>query len=384
MRHRNLCSSSWFVFAALLLAMLSACKRPEAAQLQPRNEWDQAATQAGDKGAHAVQEARKAEYREGFRNGAAMVRAALEVGQRPYLLRLGSGPAVVRPLGALPPGFEIEEAPLACELDPDTGLEIRTVQGDQSMPFARGQVEGFAWALERERARLARPLARPTLPRAWEPWPETSPSLRLSAEGSTGMAQRIPGGLLWQSQRLGFPILRRWRMWSESNAIRAASLGADCLWVETAHGELAALDLETGVIRDVQPLSARKTQRTSQELRQLANTEETELRVYRQDLQKRAERGEVKAMLALAHSFRTSLVPRDAESATTWYRKAAEAGDPEAMLQMAIRCMEEGSPLHDLKAARAYIEKAAKAGSAEAQTFLELLARSEEQGKNLP
>jgi len=377
MSERNLRSSACLGFTALLLASLAACKRPESAPLQPRAEWEQAATQASDMGARSLQETRQVDYREGFRNGAAMVRAALEVGQRPYLLRLGTGPANVRPLGALPPGFEIEEAPLASELDPETGLEIRFVQGDLSMAFTRGQIEGFAWALERDRARLIKPRPRPALPRNWETWKENAPSQRLSAEGGTALLQRIPGGLLWQTQRLGFPILRRWRMWSDQNVIRAAALGPDCLWVETVRGELAAVDLETGVIREVLPASARNTLPTGQELRQQAKREEAEQHSYRQDLLKRAEAGDGKAMLALAHNYRASLLPRDADLALLWYQKAAEAGEPEAMLQVAMRLLEEGSPLRDLKAARALIEKAAKAGNAEAQTYLELLARSE-------
>ena len=137
------------------------------------------------------------------------------------------------------------------------------------------------------------------------------------------MVQRIPGGLLWQTQFQGFPILRRWRMWSDRDGVRAAALGSDCLWVETARGELAALDLESGVIREVLPASARTAHLSPQESRQLARRDDLELRDFREKLQKRAEAGDAKAMLALAHNYRASLVQGDAQRAQVAQRSGS-------------------------------------------------------------
>lgn len=362
----------WLGVALLILCFpLGGCRKPVAAP--PVTSWDQRAQQAAEAVVTPFVDVRLREYREGFCNGAQMVRTALETGRSPFLLHLSEESAPLMPLGALPAGFTPEGLPLTPEIDAATGLERHAVLGNAQTPFPRGQVEGFAWALSHHGSALLRPLPRPQLPLHWESWSKPEEALRLSGPGSEAQVHWRPGQLLWQAQHRGFPIQRGWRYLPFFEAPRTLALGEDCLWLETQAGQLAAISLKDGRVRDLRSLPEREALR-AQARRQQVKDAALEREGYQKDLQKRAEAGDGKAMLALGHLNRGEGKP---EAAQRWYRKAAEAGEPDGMIRMAIPLMDASARHQDRAEARRWIEKAAKAGSPEAQTYLELLDRQE-------
>lgn len=75
--------------------------------------------------------------------------------------------------------------------------------------------------------------------------------------------------------------------------------------------------------------------------------------------------------MSLASSIDTARASQSAvEEAFNWYRKAADKGNMEAQVIVGKRLME--TP-YEKKSARQYLEKAAKQGSAEAQSLLDSL-----------
>lgn len=362
----------WLGVAVLILCYpLGGCRKP--AVTPQLTDWDQGAQQAAEAVVTPFVDVRLREYREGFCNGAQMVHTALETGRSPFLIHLSEESAPLMPMGALPADFVPESLPLAPEIDAATGLERRAVLGHAETPFPRGQAEGFAWALKHHGSALLRPLPRPQLPLHWEAWPKPEEALRVSGPGSEAQVHWRPGQLLWQAQHRGFPIQRGWRYLPFFEALRAVALGEDCLWLETQAGQLAALNLKDGRVRDLRTLSEREALR-AQARRQQTKDAALEREGYQKDLQKRAEAGDSKAMLALGHLKRSEGKP---EAAQQWYRKAAEAGEPDGMIRMAIPLMDASARPQDRAEARRWIEKAARAGSSEAQTYLELLDRQE-------
>jgi hypothetical protein len=69
--------------------------------------------------------------------------------------------------------------------------------------------------------------------------------------------------------------------------------------------------------------------------------------------------------------------PKDLAKAAEWYRKAAEAGDPQAMVNLALMCQEgEGIP-KDPEQAVLWLKKAADLGHPQAREELNRLNRTE-------
>jgi hypothetical protein len=83
-----------------------------------------------------------------------------------------------------------------------------------------------------------------------------------------------------------------------------------------------------------------------------------------------AEAGHVPSQRALAHCMREGIGgPVDLVDASRWERRAAEAGDAVALVNLAAAANAGGDPV----AARAYLERAARAGLPEAAWRLSLM-----------
>lgn len=89
-------------------------------------------------------------------------------------------------------------------------------------------------------------------------------------------------------------------------------------------------------------------------------------------LRRTAEAGDPNAMLELARSCELGMHPllgdqRDGQAALAWYHRAAAAGNAEAMYELALRLSDGRAPL-DRDAARAWFARAVAAGCARAAT----------------
>ena len=122
--------------ALLLLTLVAACRPPADEARQQAGHWP---------------EPQRAEFLDGYRQGAAMVDTALGAGRAPWLLRAGSGSEASA--GPLPPGMVQTEAPPRPEQDPATGWPIHYLP--MASPVAHGQLAGFDQALPEQVAHLA-------------------------------------------------------------------------------------------------------------------------------------------------------------------------------------------------------------------------------------
>lgn len=294
-----------------------------------------------------------ADYRDGFRLGGRMVAAALHEGRRPYLPVL-DGPGAGRPSGPLPPGMEVV-AEVAVEVDPATGLELRTVGVGGSRDWARGQADGFRWALAAVGDSLRHPVpvpVPPAEPGAWSPLPGGGPVAL--AGGSERVEVWWREGLLgWRGHASGFAPIPRWRRWEPGLAPTRVAAGDGVLWVE-AGGQRVAVDLDLAAVRAVVPGGAPAPAGDPMAEDQKARAEAAA--AARPALLAKAQAGDAAAMVELGQDA------EDSVEEGAWYRKAAEAGSAEGMYLLAVRCYQGRGVPEDRAAARTWFQRAAKAG----------------------
>lgn len=335
---------------------------------------------AAAQGAKQIQDPTEREaYIEGFRNGASMVDAALRMAHKPYFLTSSDTSALQAPTGPLPPGAKPVERPPEREVDLATGLPLRVVYYPRSFPTNRGQIEGFQWALATQTRALteanlivASPI--PPLPDTWSPWPEGKEDV--VDEVNHRHVFWSPGILAWEFNDKGFPVQRVWRHAPDWLHPKAVAFQGNVLWVKTERMGAVALDLTSGLIRNVQalptaqpvpppPVLPREVNQAPQQradvtappredrvnrLRREASAGVAEsmyqlakaLDVNFQDPDGRcprfmwtleaARRGHVKAMMDVAGFYYSGIgVPKDLKEAQVWSDRAAGSGNPDAV-----------------------------------------------------
>lgn len=332
--------------AACLLLLACACARPKAWPEQVRAALPPA---HGDP-----------DFEAGFRNGAGMVHEALKSGIRPFRPVVDRPAPPPRLLGPAPEGLEAP-GPLA-DLDLDTGLLVVSVAGGGA--FARGQVQGFDWALGAVGQGLVRPMARPVPPPDWSPWAE---QLTLAA-GSRSLDLRwAPGLLAWSLAEAGFPPRRGWRPWSDPAPPAWAAFAGDVLWAETRGGQALSIDLASGGILEVRRGTAHASP-GGYEAARAATEREFRSAAFQDELaglRSRAAASGIPELLAVARRLGGMGEAAQAE-ACAWFRKAAERGDAMAMLEMGVRLHHGTGVPADRAASRLWLDRAVAAGLPEA------------------
>jgi hypothetical protein len=369
---------SW---AALLLLVLSACQRPVVVP-DAGERWIQALENRSREAARVRSPAEQAEYREGFLNGARMVRQAQDRGQRPFAPVLGAGPAPV-PVGALPPGVSLQAAAPRLEIDPETGLQIAPAMGS-SEGFAQGQVEGFRWAWDQVKGSYAPPV-QPTLPASWTPWEQEASAVKVSDPDQTGEVLWRSDTLMWMVKASGFPGRARWRPFPWGRPV-AVALNGGALWVATKEGQALALDLEHGAIRSLQAAPPRAQaqgyvrdpgfdpRKAFQDWLR-AERQKPEAVLAREGLRSRAGKGEAEAMFKLAESLKGIDEPSNRE-AFGWLRKASDLGHGGALMELGAWHYQGYLIPEDKAEGRRCFERAAKLGRADALELLKALDAS--------
>ncbi|MDP2874539.1 MAG: tetratricopeptide repeat protein [Holophaga sp.] len=378
-----------------LFLVLLACKAPAPKPaLSPAQIWAAQVQEAGTIPAAAIPEHERIEFAQGFENGAAMVRRALDTGRKPFVLLpdMLATPPPPKLLGPLPEGVTLASGPPQVELDTATGLRIWAWGSAQGSTYSRGQKEGFAWALSHHGQSLVQPRRPSIMPEHWVRWPKEATGLNLETVTRKAEVHWAPQAIFWKATGEGFPIEHRWHPADEAWKPRFAALQEDVLWLDTLGHGAVALDLETGYIRDLKPspnpaemeatLDTKATAEKNriQEILKETTPEASRKRwqehasspkamALRKELREQAEKGIPEAMFFLALNLANLGGAEEAESAT-WLRKSAEQGHPQAMSFLGAwhyegRCVEKSETL-----ARKWLEKAAKAGDAEAKKML--------------
>jgi len=340
--------------AAACLLLLCACARPN-----PWPEQVRAALPPASGGR---------DFEAGFRNGADMVHEALKSGIRPFRPVLDRPAPPPRLLGPAPEGLEAPR-PLA-DLDPETGLLVVSVAGGGA--FARGQVQGFDWALAAQGRGLVRPLARPSPPPDWSRWEE---HLMLAAGARSLDLRWGPGILAWGLAEAGFPPRRGWRPWTDPAPPAWAAFSGEVLWVETRGGQALSIDLASGGILEVRPGPAHAEPHSLDSYR-AAVEREFRSPAFQEELaalRSRAEAGGIPEFLAVARRLSGMGEAAEAE-AYAWFRKAAERGDPLAMLNVGVRLHHGTGVPADRAESVLWLDRAAAAGLPEAAAVKTMLA----------
>ncbi len=372
MLHWKLC------LGMLALAGLVACGRP---QTEP---WPDRVNQALADRLAKLPDALHQDYREGFANGAAMIHEALLAGARPYrpVLDLPTPPPRFR--GPEPEGVKFEEPKLAREVDFATGLLLHSANSNRSSAFGRGQVDGFDWALAAMGKNLVHPAPALGSPVEWIPWKDHQEGEALNSGDWTVALHWNPGELAWSRMERGFPSLRSWRPWESSEPPTWVGIGNGAFWIETQGGLAIALDLESGGILDVRPAEPHPLSKKATWEAELGRRKEETLREFKSPefqrgldvLRKAAASGKVADLMAVTERLRGMGEEADLE-AYGWYLKAAEAGNPEAMLRVGVSLF-HGKPVPgDKVVARQWMERAIRAGEPHAAAVLKMLFEGE-------
>lgn len=356
------------MISVALLFMATACQKPSAVPT-----FDQTLVRAAGASEIAIPEADRLDYREGFLNGARMVEEAVKAGRKPFMPRLGQGPGAARPMGPLPEGASIiEEEPPVVEMDPKTGLQIRFVHADFTAAFARGQVDGFQWALARHPADLIHPKVPPSLPDSWDPWPERG---GISLVGPMVNVDLLwtPGLLAWSIRERGFPSKRNWRPIPAWVRPTQAALTWDAFWIDTERGTLG-MDLETGAIRRVGPMLPRvemashdpwsEKEATEAEWAAFQKREQAKDDAERAGYLEAAGKGDPEAMLKLGWGC------EDPSETAHWFRLAAEKGHRQGMFELGVRLYQGRGVVENRGEAKDWFQKAEKAGHPSAAEVL--------------
>ncbi|HJV49589.1 MAG TPA: tetratricopeptide repeat protein [Geothrix sp.] len=349
---------------------------------RPADVWPLRLSTALAGRAAAVPVPERAEYESGFKDGAAMVHLALKAGLRPYRPVLDSPAGPLRWRGAVPEGVQVDAFTPVPEVDAATGLLSFPANAVASGAFARGQVDGFSWALAAIGQILVRPVGEVVLPATWRPFTKPQEGQDLEVGRKTVRLLWAPGHLAWARKERGFPGLRAWRSWEDAAAPRWVGLTEQALWVETLGGQAVALDLESGGILKVLPAvhhepspKERTWESYKEEVRREFNDPDFQRALA--GLRRAAESGRIDDVLAVAE--RLGGMGDEAErEAYTWYLKAAELGSPKAMLRVGVLLFHGQAVAGDRTASRAWLERAAQAGQPEAGDVLKMLFQTSE------
>ena len=271
-----------------------------------------------------------------------------------------------------------EDFKLSLEVDARSGLLMHPASGAKSSAFARGQVDGFDWALSAIGQSLVQPILEGGMPKRWVPWENLQDSQDLDLGLKVVQVLWAPGHLAWTWKERGFPERRNWRPWGDSEAPRWLALTERALWVESRSGQAIALDFESGGILCVKPAFPHELPpKTDWETYRKSVVDEFNSSGFQTELgglRKAAESENTPDLLALAERLSGMGEQADRE-AFTWYLKAAEKGSPEAMLRVGVLMFHGQSTPADKAGARLWLERAIKAGHPKASAVEEMLFR---------
>lgn len=341
------------------LGFMPGCSRPQAdpwpAQLRAATQVRTAALSAAD----------RAEYEEGFANGASMVEKALKVGIRPYRPVLGAERPGMDGAGPLPPGAQLSRIAPHVEVDSSTGLVMVPAADATGGAYARGQAEGFTWALESVGQVLKRPVREPSMPSHWMSWAAHQEGAPIEVGPTQVRLHWSPGLLAWTCKQQGFPAQRTWRAWEGGQAPVWLGAGGGAVWIETREGQALALDLTSGGILAVLQASAHEApQMNRMEAYAAAVAGELASPAFQAELgrlRKAAASGSIGDLLAVAKKLSGMGEAADRE-AFSWFLRAAEKGSPEAMLRVGVTLFHGGPVPADKDAAGHWLDRAIQAG----------------------
>ncbi len=368
--------SGWRYPLVLMLVLTVGCVK------RPADTWPLRLNAALAGRTASVPDPERAEYESGFKDGAAMVHQALKAGMRPFKPVLDLPLPPPRWKGPIPEGVALDPFSPRPEVDTETGLLLYPASAATSSAFARGQVDGFSWALSAIGQSLVRPVLDVIPPAHWEPFIRPLDGQDLDAGKKAVRLLWAPGHLAWARKERGFPGQRTWRAWDDSAAPGWIGLTEQALWVESRGGLAVAMDLEFGGILRVQPAvhhDPPPLERTLESYREEVRREfkDPEFQRALADLRKAAESGKVDDLLAVAK--RLSGMGDEAErEAYTWFLKAAEKGSPEGMLRVGVSLFHGQSVAGDKVASRTWLERASRAGQPEAPEVLKTLFQTAE------
>lgn len=313
----------------------------------------------------SLPEADRADYAEGFANGASMVEKALKAGIRPYRPVPGADLPGMEGARALPPGAELSQGMPRVEVDRATGLVMFPATGATGGAYARGQAEGFTWALESIGQTLKRPIEDLSLPSRWVTWAAHQGGAPLQVGSTDVRLRRSPGLLAWSWKERGFPGQRSWRAWEGEQAPTWVGASAGAVWIESHEGQALAMDLVSGGILAVRQAPPHEpTQRTGMEAYTAAVARELASPEFQEELtrlRKTAESGAIGDLLAVAKKLSGMGEVADRE-AFGWFLKAAEKGSADAMLRVGVTLFHGGPVPADQDVAKRWLDRAIQAG----------------------
>lgn len=341
------------------LVFLPGCRRPRV------DPWPAQLRGAAQAQTAALSEADRADYEEGFVNGASMVEKALKAGIRPYRPVPGADLPGMDGAGPLPPGAQRSKGAPRVEVDLATGLVMVPATGATGGAYARGQAEGFTWALEFIGPALKRPVQEPSLPSHWVTWAAHQGGAPLQVGATDVRLRWSPGLLAWSWKERGFPAQRSWRAWEGEQAPAWVGTSAWAVWIETREGQAFALDLVSGGILGVRQAPPHEAPPwTGLEAYTASVAQELASPAFQADLvrlRKAAESGTIEDLLAVAKKLSGMGEAADRE-AFAWFLKAAEKGSAEAMLRVGVTLFHGGPVSADKDAAKGWLDRAIQAG----------------------
>jgi len=368
--------SSWRAYFGVVGLIVGVdCARPQA------KPWPQRIHQALLEHTQPLPEAARAEYEAGFANGATMVHEALKAGVRPYKPVLGIQAPGPRWLGPVPEGVTVETAKVSPEVDLASGLLLHPTGGENAS-FARGQVDGFSWALGAIGQTLVRPIQNLQMPSRWLSWKDHVAGEDLDQGTWSVRLLWTPGQLSWSRKERGFPSQRTWRAWDDPEPPSWVGLSEGVLWLETTRRQAIAMDIQSGGILAVRPavLHPPSPSMESYDQETLREFQSPEFQQRLEALRKTAASGRVEDLLAVVEHLQGMGKEADLE-AYDWSLKAAETGSSKAMLRVGVALF-HGQPVPaDRGAARRWMERAIQAGEPNAAAVLKMLF---DDGKGAP
>jgi hypothetical protein len=341
------------------LVLVPACVRPQA------DPWPGQVQEALRSRASSLAAADRPSYEEGFANGASMVAKAVKAGLRPYRPLPDAELPTLDGSQGLPPGATSTADSLRAEVDLATGLVAFPAAGAAGSGYARGQADGFTWALDAVGRDLVRPRQEPRLPDRWTPWAAHQRDLPLQAGPQEVRFRWSPGLLAWTWKERGFPGRRTWRAWPGDQAPTWVGADAQAVWVEVVEGRAVALDLDSGgilAVRTAPPHAALR--KTGLEAYEAAVAEEFASPAFQQELarlRQAAQSGSIEDLVAVAKKL-GGMGPAADKEAFGWYLQAAEKGSPDAMLRVGVSLFHGGPVGADKAAAKGWLDRAARAG----------------------
>ncbi len=288
-----------------------------------------------------------------------------------------------RPGGSLPPGVTVEESAPRVEVDLATGMPLAPMLGSGDAAWRRGVSDGFAWALELERAPMAlrgllHPMKAPELPppSEWKTWPDLRPEMILHGEASDHLRLWRQDLLSWRSDERGFPTRRCWRPLTPRLRFHHIAAHGGLLWLDTYDSGTLALDRGTGLIVAVltsvhtAPKVAREAAGWIHTFREETASLLDHWGVSGDVLARAAQNGDSLSCLKLG----LELLPTEPQRGIGLLQKGAVAGGSHAQITLALTYL-EGAPglAKDPRQAWIWLKTAAEQQSSRAEEGLKAL-----------